>query len=82
MQGNYTDLVTDHTLPIHGAVDKETQRAAWTVDNNSNFYMEAGLSNLTKGEASTLIHKYGRTDKWLLVRLPQPESVAAATSPN
>lgn len=74
LRGNYTDTVTDHTLEIHGAIDKETQRAAWTVDNNPNFYMEAGLVNLTNGEATTLIHKQGRTEKWLLVQLPQPET--------
>lgn len=74
LRGNYNDVVIDHVLPVHGAVDKETQRAAWTVDNNKNFFMEAGLSNLTSGEAPTLIHKSGRTERWLLVRLPQPEA--------
>jgi hypothetical protein len=74
LRGNYNDVVIDHVLPVHGAVDKETQRAAWTVDNNKNFFMEAGLSNLTTGEAPTLIHKSGRTERWLLVRLPQPEA--------
>lgn len=73
LRGNYNDVVIDHVLPVHGAVDKETQRAAWTVDNNKNFFMEAGLSNLTTGEAPTLIHKSGRTERWLLVRLSQPE---------
>lgn len=73
LRGNYNDVVIDHVLPIHGAIDKETQRAAWTVDNNKNFFMEAGLSNLTTGEAPTLIHKSGRTERWLLVRLQQPE---------
>jgi hypothetical protein len=74
LRGNYNDVVIDHVLPVHGAVDKETQRVAWTVDNNKNFFMEAGLSNLTTGEAPTLIHKSGRTERWLLVRLPQPEA--------
>lgn len=73
LRGNYNDVVVDHVLPIHGAIDKESQRAAWTVDNNKNFFMEAGLSNLTTGEAPTLIHKSGRTERWLLVRLQQPE---------
>ena len=80
LQGNYTDTVTDHTLPIHGAIDKQTQRAAWTVDNNKNFFMEAGVSNLTSGEAPALIHKNSRTEKWLLVRLQQPELVANVDS--
>ena len=73
LRGNYTDEVTDHTLPIHGAVDKQNQRAAWTVGGNKQTVMEAGLSDLTDGEAPALIHKNGKTDHWLLVRLEQPK---------
>jgi hypothetical protein len=71
LRGNYTDEATDHTLPIHGAVDKETKRAAWMVGNNSNSVLEAGLRNLMEGAAPALIHKNGKTDHWLLVRLKQ-----------
>jgi hypothetical protein len=74
LRGNYTDEITDHTLPIHGAVDKQTQRAAWTVGGNKQTVMEAGMSDLTDGEAPALIHKNGKTDHWLLVRLEQPKS--------
>lgn len=73
LRGNYTDNVSDHSLPIYGSVDKDSQRAAWTVGNNKNYFMEAGISNLTGGEAPILIHKYGRTERWLLVRLSQPD---------
>jgi len=73
LRGNYTDIVTDHALPIEGAVDQKTQRAAWTVGENKNFFMEAGVKNLTDGEAQALIHKYSKTELWLLVRLPQPD---------
>ncbi len=73
LRGNYTDEITDHTLPIHGAVDKQTQRAAWTVGGNESTVMEAGLSNLTQGEAPALLHKNGQTQRWLLVRLEQPD---------
>lgn len=71
VRGNYTDEVTDSTLPVHGAIDKKTQRAAWTVGNNKYSVMEAGLNNLTQSEAPALIHKNGTTQKWLLVRLSQ-----------
>ena len=73
LRGNYTDEVTDHTLPIRGAVDKQTQRAAWTVGDNKQTVMEAGLNDLTEAEAPALIHKNGKTDHWLLIRLDQPE---------
>ncbi len=73
LRGNYTDEVTDNTLPIRGAVDKQTQRAAWTVGGNKRTVMEAGLNDLTEGEAPALIHKNGKTDHWLLIRLEQPK---------
>ncbi len=73
LRGNYTDTVTDSTQPILGAVDPKTQRAAWTVGTNSNAVLEAGLSNLTEGHAPALFHKNGKTDPWILVRLPQPQ---------
>jgi hypothetical protein len=72
LRGNFTDEVTDHTMPIQGAVDAQTQRAAWTVGDNKDSIMEAGLSNLTQGESRALLHKNGKTQRWLLVRLDQP----------
>ena len=73
LRGNYTDEITNKTSPIHGSVDKQTQRAAWTVGDNKTTVMEAGLSNLTEGEAPALVHKNGKTDHWILVRLNQPK---------
>jgi hypothetical protein len=72
LRGNFTDEAKDQTLPIHGAVDKQTQRAAWTVGGNKQTVMEAGLMDLTESEAPALIHKNGKTDHWILVRLEQP----------
>ncbi|SFI96398.1 hypothetical protein SAMN05421753_1147 [Planctomicrobium piriforme] len=83
LRGNYHDTVTDTTLPIHGKVQQETQRAAWTVGENDNFIMEAGVQNLTQGEAPTLIHKNGETVRWWLVRLPNPNQGGnLGTDPN
>lgn len=79
LRGNYTDEITDHTLPIHGAVDQQTQRAAWTVGENKHAVMEAGLSDLTEAEAPALIHKNGKTDHWILVRLEQPNQADPAS---
>ena len=59
LRGNYTDEVTDSTLPIHGAVDEKTQRAAWTVGDNKYSVMEAGLKNLTESEARRSCTKMG-----------------------
>ena len=72
LRGNYTDEVSEATQPIKGAVDQNSQRAAWIVGNHQSLVMEAGLSNLSEGDAPALIHKNGKTDHWLLVRLKQP----------
>jgi hypothetical protein len=71
LRGNYTDEITDSTLPVHGAVDRKTQRVAFTIGENKYSVMEVGLNNLTQSEAPALIHKNGTTQKWLLVRLSQ-----------
>ncbi len=34
LAGNYSDLISGTTVPIQGAVDKKTQRVAWTVGDN------------------------------------------------
>ncbi len=73
LRGNYTDNATDNTLPIQGGVDPNTQRACWTVGANSSAVIEAGLTNLTQGDAPALIHKNGKTERWTLVRLAQPQ---------
>lgn len=70
IRGNYTDTVTNDTQVIHGAVDKQTQRVAFTVGDNKTTVVETGLYNLTKDEAPALM-EFGqdRTEQWLLVRL-------------
>ena len=70
IRGNFYNTVTDTTLPVHGAVDKKTQRAAWTMGDNKSTVIDTGLANLTKDQAPALMH-FGkeRTQEWLLVRL-------------
>jgi hypothetical protein len=73
LRGNYIDELTESTLPIRGAVDSASKRAAWMVGNNKQTVMEAGLSDLTDPETPALVHKNGKTDHWILVRLDQPK---------
>jgi hypothetical protein len=70
VRGNFYNTVTDATLPVHGAVDKKTQRVAWTMGDNKTTVIDTGLSNLTQDQGSALVH-FGkdRTQEWLLVRL-------------
>ena len=71
--GNYYSVLTGATLPVHGAVDKQTQRAAWTVGENTTTVYDAGISSLTKDEMPVLVH-FGKeqTQQWMLVRMKQP----------
>jgi hypothetical protein len=72
--GNYHDVISGTTLPVQGAVDKKTQRIAWTVGDNKTTVGETGIYNLTKDESPALIHiGKDKTQQWTLVRLKQPE---------
>jgi len=74
IRGNYTNTATDKTEVIKGAVDKKTQRVAFTVGDNKSHLIETGLYNLTKDEAPALVHiGENQTEQWLLVRLKKPE---------
>ncbi|MGO8744843.1 MAG: hypothetical protein ACLQNE_02530 [Thermoguttaceae bacterium] len=76
--GNYYSVLTGSTIPVHGSVDKKTQRVAWTVGDNTTTVYDAGITSLTKDEAPVLLH-FGkdRTQQWMLVRLKQPQQAAA-----
>lgn len=73
--GNYLNVLTDESQQIHGKVDKKTQRAAWTIGNNSNVVYDTGLGNLTSAQAPILVH-FGadRTEQWLMVRMDQKDA--------
>jgi hypothetical protein len=73
IRGNYYDAVMDVTTPVYGAVDKKTQRAAWTIGKKKDRVFEAGVYNLTQPQCSCLLHiGTQRTDQVLLVRVEQP----------
>jgi hypothetical protein len=66
---------------VEGMVDKETQRAAWSLveGKNSNMIMETGIYNLTKDETTVLVHLGpNNTLTWTLVRLDEPADDAAS----
>ncbi len=75
--GNYFNVLTDTTLPVHGAVDKTTQRASWIVGDQKTTVYDTGIVNLTKDESPVLIH-FGadRTQQWLLVRVKEQDAQA------
>ncbi len=58
LAGTFTTTATDQAENVTGMVDKETQRASWTVGDNPDtpMIMEAGIYNLTKEQAEVLVH--------------------------
>ncbi|WP_459558055.1 protocadherin [Lacunimicrobium album] len=74
IRGNYTDTTTNKTSVVQGSVDKQTQRAAFTVGDDQSTVYETGVYNLTKDEAPVLIH-YGKdgTQQAMLVRLKKSD---------
>ena len=77
IRGNHYDALTETALPIEGSVDEKSQRAAWTVGDNSRVVYETGIYNLTQDETEMLIH-FGtdRTQQWTLVRLEEPDAAS------
>ncbi len=74
IRGNAIQGTTDTTLAVSGAVDKTTQRAAWTIGDDKNTVYETGLYNLTTDEATGLVHfRSDKTEQMLLVRLKQDQ---------
>jgi uncharacterized protein (TIGR03000 family) len=79
IRGNYSNVLTDTTLPVRGAVDRKTQRASWVVGDQKSTVYDTGLSNLTKDQSPLLIHLgKERTQQWLLVRINEQDAKAPA----
>ena len=78
IRGTYYDGLTDSTKPVYGAVDKKTQRAAWTIGKDNNTVFDTGFYNLTKDETPVLVHiGKDRTQQWMLVRMAKPNDEGA-----
>src|SRR5262249_45346663 len=73
IRGNFYNALSDTTVPVYGAVDKKTKRAAWTVGDKKEPIYEAGFVNLTKPETTMMVH-FGKnhSQQWTLIRVEQP----------
>ncbi|HTN76214.1 MAG TPA: hypothetical protein VL096_13245, partial [Pirellulaceae bacterium] len=72
LRGNFQD--GDKVSPITGAVDKSTQRAAFTIQGDSGVVIDTGLYNLTNDEVPVLVHVGAdKVENHTLIRLKQPE---------
>ena len=73
VSGVLFDLSSNTTTPIHGSLDRSTQRVAFTLGTDSAQVAETGLYNLTKNEVSLLVHKQdAKTQVYTLVHLKTP----------
>lgn len=78
IRGEYYNATTDITETVYGSVDKETQRAAWTVADRKTPVYEVGIANLTRAETTMLVHySKEKSQQFTLVRIEQPEDGAA-----
>jgi hypothetical protein len=74
IRGNYHNVQTNETTPLAGSVDRNTQRAAWTIGGDKLPVYEAGIANLTTDQTTMLMHTPdGQQRQYTLVRLPEPE---------
>jgi len=72
--GTVHNTATDKTNSVEGMVDQASQRAAWVVTGKTSPIMETGIANLTKDDASALLHfADGQTQQWDMTRLEEPE---------
>ena len=73
ISGAYMNTLTGQKEQVIGAVDRESQLAAWRLGQNGKTVIETGIFNLTKDVAPVQIHfDANNTQTWLMVRLPQP----------
>ncbi len=78
ISGTLQNTTANTVKNIEGMVDKQSQRAAWTVAGETRPIMETGIGNLTQDTAPALVHfADGTTQEWLLVRLDKPQGGAA-----
>jgi hypothetical protein len=74
VSGTFFNKKTDETYALSGRVDKETQRLAFSIDDNKDIVFETGMYNLTQDETPVLVHLGpSKTETFVFVRLEQPE---------
>jgi hypothetical protein len=71
--GTYSNSLTNDALPVVGAIDPNTQRAAWYIGDNKDTVFDTGAYNLSLSESQVLVH-FGldKQQTWLMVRMPDP----------
>ncbi|WP_169978530.1 hypothetical protein [Tautonia rosea] len=85
LRGNYYNAIDDTVIPIAGAVDNTTYRAAWSIGDQPTPVFDVGIANLTKDETTMLIHdQEAQPIQVTLVRMPpsSPENTPQGGAPS
>lgn len=73
IRGNYYNVLTQETKPVHGAVDKKDMRCSWVVGTNKSVVYDTGVANLLKSQSTVLVHlSKTQTQQWNLIKLNPP----------
>lgn len=73
IRGNYHNTSTNEMVAMSGSVDKQTQRAAWTIGDDKTPVYEAGIANLSQDTAPLLVHTDDGVRQVSLIRVQQPQ---------
>ena len=73
--GTLQNTSTGKSTEVEGAVDQDSQRAAWGPIGKDWPIMETGVYNLSENQLDALVHfEDGSTQQWSLARMDDPEA--------
>jgi hypothetical protein len=79
IRGNLIDELTGEPKPIQGSVDKESQRVAVSLVDDTSIVAEMGLYDLTEDTLTMMVHRgKDKVDTRGLVRLTPPDQEGQA----
>ncbi|MGL5094607.1 MAG: hypothetical protein ACRDD1_03415, partial [Planctomycetia bacterium] len=70
LRGTHYDNLSESTLPVHGAVDKKSRKAAFTIGESGHVVFDTTLDELMKKKAVLIAHHPdGHSSKWTLTAI-------------
>jgi hypothetical protein len=82
VRGNYYNALTDAAEPVHGSVDKKSQRAAWVVGDRKHPVYESGIVNLTTDSTTMMVHyNEDKSQQFTLFRIDKSADAGAKQTP-
>ena len=69
INGNYFDMITDSDHSVSGVIDRQTQRAEWSLNQNPNVQFRASIMRLLQPYGTITVQVPGGEQRWQFVRL-------------